>query len=230
MAWLDILTNVVSDIIFVFLVTLVLGLAILIFSYGRLGKARRFFGFGRDARISIYVSGFEHPGVKTKRVVNALEYEVAVGLRDALRRVSGQGFLQRLTQYLAGLIGQEVRSPEANIEVSPLEVTEVLSCDGVILVGGPVGNQLSRFYLQGSPQFRFDEGRSVYQQRDADGYRDMSPSDDVAIIEKRLFGGQVVLLIHGFGEEQTQRAAEYLIKYWERLYKLHRTREFAIHV
>lgn len=230
MFWLDILTNVVSDIIFVFLVTLVVGLAILIFRCGRLGKARQFFGFGRDARISIYVSGFEHPGVRTKRVANALEYDVAVGMRDALRRLSGQEFLQRLIQYLAGLIGQEVRFPEPNIEVSPLEVTEVPNCDCVILIGGPVGNQLSRFYLQDSPQFKFDDGRNVYQQRNVDGYRDIRPSDDVAIIEKRLVEGQVVLITHGFGEEQTRRAANYLINHWPRLYKLYGTQEFAIRV
>ncbi len=51
---------------------------------------------------------------------------------------------------------------------------------------------------------------------------------DVAVIEKRIVGEQTVILVHGFGEEQTQRAAQHLIRHWEGLYKQYKTQEFGI--
>lgn len=229
MSFLDIVTNVVSDFVFVLLISLLLTLMSLLFRYGRLGKARQFFGFHQQAQIKIYVSGFGHPGVKTERVVNALEYEAAVEIKHALQRLPGNGFFRRLTDYLARLIGQDPRFPEPDIEVSPLhEVKDAPYLGSIILIGGPVSNQLSKFYLQGSPQFRFDEEKRKYQRRDEDGYQDMESSDNVAIVEKRVIGEQVVILAHGFGEEQTKRAIQHLINHWERLYKQHGKQEFGI--
>ncbi len=77
----------------------------------------------------------------------------------------------------------------------------------MILIGGPVSNQVSKFYLQGPPPY-------------------VEPASDVAVIEKRIVGEQSVVLVYGYGEEQTQRAAQYLIRRWYELYTRYKTEEF----
>ena len=225
----DIITNVVSDLIFVLVITVLWLIGSWLFRYGRTGKARRFFGFQHQTQIKIYVSGFEHSGVATRRVVTALEYETAVEMREALQQLSGRGIVHRIIDYLAGLVGQTMRYPEPDIEVSPLdEVKEPPYTGSMILIGGPVANQLTEFYLRDSPEFRFNESTGKYQKRNGEGYRDIEPSNNVAVVEKRIIEEQVVFLVHGFGEEQTRHATRHLINNWERLYKQHRTREFGI--
>jgi hypothetical protein len=229
MSFLDIITNVVSDFIFVLLVTIALLVWGLLSRYARIGKAQQFFGFQLQTQIKIYVSGFEHSGVKTRRVVTALEYETVVEMRETLQQLPGRGSIHRIVDYLAGVIGQTIRYPEPDIEVSPLgEVKEPPYTGSTILIGGPVANQLTKFYLQDSPKFRFNESAGKYQRRDGEGYRDIESSNDVAVIEKKIVGEQVVILVHGFGEEQTRRAVRHLINNWERLYKQHGTQEFGV--
>jgi hypothetical protein len=80
----DIVINVISDIIFVLLIAFGVWLLNRVFYIGRLGQAQHFFGFHHQTPIKIYVSGFEHPDIRTKRVVNAIEYETAVKIRYAL--------------------------------------------------------------------------------------------------------------------------------------------------
>jgi len=158
--------------------------------------------------------------MQTKGVVNAQEYESAVEMRDALQRLQGRGLIHRLLSYLAGWVGQDLRLPEPDIKISPLEdVKNPPYLGSMILIGGPVNNQLAKFYLQDLPHFRFNKDTEKYQERDGDRYRDVEPSGDVAIIERRVIGKQVVILTHGFGEEQTRRAVRYLINHWERLHK-----------
>ena len=231
MSWAGIGENVVSDFIYTLLILLFLGLARLLYHRMCLSKGRGFFGFAERMPIKIYVSGFEHPGVKTKRVVNALEYEAAVELKRVLRQLSGGGFIGRVMRFLAGLIGQKAQIPEPEIEVSPLEeVTSAPYLGPVISIGGPVANQVTRFYLRDAPRFRFAKARGKYQERDRGQYRDLVPSSDVAVIEKMTVGDQTVILIHGFGEEQTCRAVQHLIRNWKVLYRRYGHGEFGVRV
>lgn len=229
MSYSDIITNVVSDFIFVLLVTIPLLILGLLSCHARIGKAQKFFGFQQQTSLKIYVSGFKHPNIKTKRVVTALEYETAVELRETLQQLPGRGIIRRIVDYLAGVVGQTIRYPEPVIEVSPLgEVKDPPWTRSTILIGGPLANQLTKFYLQDSPDFKFNESAGKYQRRDGEVYRDIAPSNDVAVIEKKIVKEQVVILAHGFGEEQTRRAARYLINNWERLYKQFGVKEFGV--
>jgi hypothetical protein len=139
--------------------------------------------------------------VLSRRVVNGVEYESAVEMSNALRHVVEDGYLRRLVAFLAGLIGQERGYVEPQIEISPLQVISTPSYkESLILIGGPAANKLSEFYLRDNPHFKFDGTKEVYQLRDETNYRDIEPSIDVAIIEKRIFRHQIVIVAHGFGE------------------------------
>jgi len=223
MSGLDIITNVISDFIFVLVITLLLLLTNWIHRCGRLNKAQRFFGFDQQTQVSIYVSCFEHSGMSTKGVVNAQEYETAIEMRNALQQIQRRGVAHKLRSYLAGLIGIDLSFPEPAIKISPLEgVTNPPCCPGnMILIGGPVNNQLTKFHMQASSQIRFNENTEKYQKRDGKSYQDIEPSGDVAVVERLVIEKQVVILTHGFGEEQTRRAVRYLIAHWERLHNLH---------
>ena len=170
--------------------------------------------------------------MSTKRVVNALEYEAAVEVKRGIEKLSEYGPISWLIEFLAGLISRKVNFPTPDIEVGPLdEVKEPPYNGSLILIGGPVTNQISKFYLQvGSPQFRFNEKTQLYQERVNNEYTDIVPSGNTAIIEERIIKGQIIFLAHGFGEEQTKRAALYLINHWETLYQAHTDNEFGIRV
>jgi hypothetical protein len=230
MCWQDILTNLSADCIFVILVILVLAILYPMSRRLRFGKASQFFGFRNEKQIKIYVAAFEHERMSSRRVVTAMEYEAAVEIRGLIERLAGSGVAYRLMDFLAGLIGQDIGLPAPDIEAGPLEEVEAASHRGTLfLIGGPVTNQLSRFYLkQGSPRFRFDETKQLYQERTDDGYKDINPSGNVAVIEKRVYDRLVIFLAHGFGEEDTKRAVQYLVNHWEALYKLHREDEFGL--
>jgi len=62
-------------------------------------EARQFFGLDRQARIRIYVSGYEHKETVTKKVVTALEYDAAVDMKDALRQIAGGEFVRRAKTF-----------------------------------------------------------------------------------------------------------------------------------
>jgi hypothetical protein len=227
----DIVINVISDIIFVLLIAFGVWILNRVFYIGRLGQAQQFFGFHHQTPIKIYVSGFEHPDIKTKRVVNAIEYETAVKIRYALQHLSEGGVIYRIVDFLAGLIGKELKFPEPEIIISPLDdMNESPYYGSQVLLGGPLSNRMTKHFLLDSPRFRFDEGKGKYQKRDKDEYHDIESSNNVAIIEKKVIENQVVLIVHGFGEEQTQRAAQYLIEHWKELYKQYKTQEFGIQV
>jgi hypothetical protein len=227
----DVITNVLSDLVFLVLITALFWAVRLLSGYKRLARARSFFGFQDRAEIDVYVSGFRHPGVKTRRVVNALEYEAAVELTDAVKHVAGAGPVRAFADYLAGVIGLDPKYPEPRIKVSPLQaVQDPPRSVGLILIGGPVANQVTRYYLRDSPKYRFNEDLRVYEKRHNDTYQPIGDSTDTAIIERMVVGNQVVIVAHGFGEEQTARAVGHLVHHWERLQKQHGTGEFAIRV
>ena len=226
----DIVTNVASDAIFVVVVLSLVWLLNKVIHRSRLDRARQFFGFSENMP-AIYVSGFEHPGVKTKRVVNALEYDDAVVLSLFLRTLADAGAIGKIADFLAGLIGLASTPSQPGIVVSPLNVvTEPPHGESIIVIGGPVSNQLSKYYMSGKPRFRFDEKSGKYQESHETGYRDIEPSNGTAVIEKMLVSQQVVILLHGFGEEETGRAVHHLISNWKTLHRQFGTRDFAIRV
>ncbi|HVO69217.1 MAG TPA: hypothetical protein VMT24_04175 [Aggregatilineaceae bacterium] len=138
----DIAINIGSDFLLIGLITLLLWLL----SPREVEKAHRFFGFRKQSEIKIYISGFSHPGVRTQKVVTALEYEVAVEKKGTLAQLPGTGFVRRLREYVANLIGQDLRYPEPDIEISPLWRTpiDLAPCRGkpVACPGRPTGSPL----------------------------------------------------------------------------------------
>jgi len=232
MSTTDIVTNIVSDFAFVGIIALLYWLIYAAIYRKRLTQALGFFNFDQDAPTRIFVSGFEHQGVKTKRVVNALELESALLLKDELTHPPRSGLLPKLASLLAQLIGQSLSYPEPIIEPAPLErASGPVSHRSVILIGGPVANALSDYYLQtSSPSFKFNPASSRYQAREGAQYTDVPTSDNLAVIEKLVYEDQVVILLHGIGEEQTVRAVRHLKEHWRHLWSMHDRRAFAISV
>lgn len=229
--WADIGINVLSDFIFVVLVLCCLGFLDFVLLRGRLGKATRFFGIDSRIQIQIYVPSFRHPNMSSHATLTVVEYVAAVDMRRHLENLAGTGFIYQMRRFLAQQAGMELRVPPADIRPSPMdEVQEAPDGDTLILIGGPVTNQLTRFYLRGSPQYRWDFRDSQYQERVDGEYKNIEPSGDVAVVEKRIIDGQVVFLAHGFGEKDTARAVQYLIDNWEQLYRSHGEGEFGIRV
>jgi len=208
--------NLCADVAFVVL----LGLLLWVLRGRELGKARLFFGFDGQTQSTIYVSGHEDTTTMSRRVVTALEYETAVEIREALRRLSGPELVGKLRASIAGVIGQDSTLPEPIIEVSRLdEVHEGPSAGSLILIGGPLRNQLTRFYLRDNPPFSFDTVKDKYLERSGGQYREIADYGDVAVVDRMVVNGQVVIVIFGTGERDTQAAARYLIGHWRELHK-----------
>jgi hypothetical protein len=227
----NILINVLSDFIFVVFVAVLASIAYWSVRVVALDPASRFFGFAIREPGKIYVSGFEHSGLRTRKAVNALEYESASSLRDSLRPSYLASLPFRLVGFLARVIGQDLPLPDWNIEVAPLNsVHQAPDARSIIVIGGPVANQLTAFFLSDTPYFRFNDNTRRYEEWHEGKYRPIDPSQDVAVIEKRILGETTVILAHGYDEEQTLRAVEYLKHNWRRLYKKFGKSEFAIRI
>lgn len=225
----DIITNILSDAIFVGAIALIVWLLNRLLYWRRLDQAIRFFNLDRDDPIRIYVSGFEHPGVRTKRVVNAYELEAAILLKNSVANLYGKGFLSGTIGFLARLIGKTASYPEPTVKPAPLEpVGGPLTHKTVILVGGPVANMLTRYYLGAfEMSYRFNRKTEKYQRKDDAVYRDLASSHTIAVIEKIVNDDQVVILLHGYGEENTNRAVKHLAERWMSLFRKHGTDPFA---
>ncbi len=65
---------------------------------------------------------------------------------------------------------------------------------------------------------------------DGSDYQPINSSQNLAIIEKIIRGETTAILIHGYDEEHTARAVEYLRLKWHDLYKMYGKGEFAIMV
>jgi len=221
----DIAINVFSDFIFVSLLVLLLW----VLRGKELAEAKRFFGFDRQTRIGIRVSGHEDKETRTKGVVTALEYEAAVEIKNALQQLSGRGLIRELRTFIAGLIGQDPKLPGPAIEVSPLiEVKEPPRLDSLILIGGPVRNQLTKFYMQANPLLKYDPERGKYQGRVGKQYQDIDEFGNVAILVKMILKEQVVIIAFGTGEQHTKSAVQYLISNWKELNKKYPNRAVGV--
>jgi len=227
----DIAINLLSDCLCVLGLSVLLAFSYLLTRKRRSSKALRFFHFSRDNPLKIYVPSFEHPHMSSKATVTVLEYESAAEMRRRLEELTRAGIIEQIQKAVAGFLGQEWEIPSPNIEVSPLnEVPNAPYRGTVISIGGPVTNQVTKFYLRDSPQYRWDFSGNRYQERIDGEYRDIEPSGDVAVVEKRIINNQVVFLAHGYGEKDTARAAQYLINTWDRLYQSYGEGRFGIRV
>lgn len=224
----DVVSGVISNCVFVIIVLI---LFFTVWAIARLRFARpaaNLFGIQGNTPITIFISAFEHSGVLTRRVVNAAEYEAAVNLTNFFQGIAGPGLLRSLAMFLGGLIGIALPTPVPTIVASPLEDLSAPPVSGpVIAIGGPIANQVTKYYLSGSPRYSFDAASSQYQLRMGTTYVPIQPSNDVAIVEKRVVGGQPAVLLHGFGENQTARAVQFLMHNWRRLASENQATEFA---
>lgn len=221
----DILINLVSDTLFV----LALFLILWVLRRRQLTEARGFFGLDERTQINIFVSGFEHAQTATKRVVVAVEYEAAVELVEAFRNLSGKGVIPQIAKVVAGLIGQDPRFLEVDIGVSPLkEVKEPPSLSSLVLIGGPLRNQITSFYAQKGALFPFDPDRGRFLERVGDRYQVVDDLWNVAVLEKMIVEGQTVLIAFGAGERETKRAVQYLVRNWRTLHKQYPEQPFGI--
>ena len=165
----------------------------------------------------------------TKKVVTALEYEAAAELKDALRHLSSRGLLPKIAKVIAGLIGQTPQFIEAVIEVSPLEHVRDLPHSGsLILVGGPLRNQLTKCVIEAGSLLKYDTTRGRFVESVDGQYREVADSNNVAVLEKMKVNGRVIILAYGTGEKDTSIAVHHLIENWKRLDKEHLDRAFGI--
>ncbi len=97
-------------------------------------------------------------------------------------------------------------------------------------MGGPVRNQITRFYLKTSnPWITFDDAKKKFMVcRGERAGEELDPSDKLAVLEKMIVGGEVVLVAFGYGEIQTKIAVRYLACNWRELDRKHEDREFGV--
>lgn len=221
----DLGVNICADIIFVVCILLILwGL-----EHQELEESRQFFGLNKQTQIRIFVSAFEHEETVTKKVIAVLEYEAALEFREAFKHLSGDSFISRVRKKLAGIAGQSPEYLEVIIDVSPLEGLEESPYSGsLISVGGPLRNQLAKFYMRNNPFFRFDEESGRFFERIEGQYQAIDNSHDVAVLEKMMVAGQTVFLAFGTGERHTRSALQHLRTNWQKLSKEYPGKAFGI--
>jgi len=223
----DVFVNVFSSFVFIIIVAGLLWLINWVTRSRKFTKAEEFFGFTQQQPVRIVVSGFPHENMASRRVVTAVEYAAATDIRDKLRQLPKNA----LENALSGLIGRDNSYTEPVIDVSPLEAVATPQFTGpLILIGGPLTNQLLKHYIQdGKARFRYQKDAG-YQQLVDGNYQNLPSQNNLAILEKRVIGDQVVILAHGNGEADTARAARYLVNNWQNLHKLHGKQEFAMQI
>jgi len=211
MNWSQVICNILINLCSSFLFVGFIGILLWLIYCQELSDARRFFGFKRQTQV--YISAHEDKDTVSRAVVTAVEYEAAVELKNTLRDLSGREFIRRI----AGLIGQDPKLPEPEIEPSPLDSVNVpVQFESIILIGGPLRNQLTKFYAtQQTPLLKFDEGK--YLKRVEGQYQEIGDSKINAILVKMILESQVVFFVFGDGEEHTKCAAKYLAENWREL-------------
>jgi hypothetical protein len=177
--------------------------------------AKRFFGFKDQTQI--YISTHEDKNTATNEVVTALEYEAAVELKNTLRDLSVSEFIRKIS----GLIGQDPKLPEPIIKSSPLgPVNEPVKSNSIILIGGPLRNQLTMFYAeQEKPWLKYDTVNNEYQEMVNGKYQAISDPNIRAILVKMKMESQTVFFIFGNGEGDTKCAVKHLAENWRELGK-----------
>ena len=213
--------NIISDIIFVVFAATLFGLRY----RGAIIKVTRFFGVERQTPIRIYISTHQDPATTTGKVLTAEESEIAEELKDALKKQ-----LPDSIAFWAKQFGIELETPEIVIKGSPLGRVETWPYPGgLILIGGPTRNNLAEFYLRtGNPWLSFDDGKKKFVRKTEQGHwEELDNSDKLAILEKIIVDGKVVIVAFGFGELGTSSAVRYLINEWKTLADKYQNKEFA---
>jgi hypothetical protein len=221
-AWGSIGLNVISDFYFVVFLTVIFGLL-----YRQLiANARNFFGIGDQVPIQVYISAHKDQTTVTEGVLTAKEYETADELRSNLKK----GFPGAMASW-AKLFGIDLEVPEIVIRGSPLEkVKEWPYAGSLILIGGPTRNALTEFYFEArDPWLTFDDSKKKFlvHRKGQTQKEELDNSGNLAVLEKLIVDGRVVIITFGFGESQTCAAVRHLANEWQRLAKNHPNKEFA---
>lgn len=223
----DICVNVISDFVFVVVVGVML-MALSIVRRRIRTEASDFFGIDPERPFVIYVSTHSDPNTVSQKVVTVQEYEAAIGIRAALQQLRGTGFIHGVGRLLSGLIGHEQRFPEPTIETSPLgEVTDFSPPGSLILIGGPLRNQLTKFFSDKlEPPIIYRNHK--FLKRVKENYCEIGHNNNVAVVVRTTYEDNVVLMVYGTGEKHTRIAGEYLVGNWRSLNKSHRKKPFGL--
>lgn len=228
----DILLNLSADLI-AWLFIVILSIAVWWLWHGRvLVQARQFFCIDQQTQIQVYVSAHEDKETSTKDVITAEEFMAAIELNNTLEhQFRKRGFIYDAVVWVSGLLSFPLKYPELVVRVSPrTELSAWPTLGSHILIGGPVRNQVTKFYLKtGNPWITFDEAEEKFLicRGERTGER-LDPSDNLAILEKMIIGGKAMLAAFGFGERGTRSAVQYLADNWMKLNQRYQDGEFGI--
>jgi len=222
--WGNVAMNVISDFFFAVGLTL-----FLLFLHQRmLVPAREFFGIRQKEPIQVFVSTHASATTTTQRVMTSEEYEAADEFRSLVKRQ----FPEFIASW-ARLLGIDVDAPEVVIKGSPLgKLDRQPGWGSVVLIGGPVRNSLSEFYLTNcDPWLGFDADNNKFVKRVGKGeqatMQELDCSDRLAMVQKLACNGTAAIIVFGFGEVETAAAVRYLAYQWKTLVRTHQSRPFA---
>jgi len=221
-AWGNIGLNMIADFFFVVCLTVAFGLLY----RGMIVDARRFFGVDDQTPIQVYISRHEDETTVSGGVLTGKEYEIADELKSALKK-----HFPGAIAFWARLFGVDLEVPEIVIKGSPLEeVKEWPYAGGLILIGGPTRNKLAKFYLRiADPWVTFDDNKKKFLvRREGQTQREeREGSGSLAVLQRSIVDGRVVVFAFGFGEHGTCAAVRYLANEWRRLAKKYPDKGFA---
>jgi len=223
----DLFVGVLSNILFVILLVIIFWIIGIIININRLNRAKTFFNSEDDSKVMIYISAFTSPSVVSRRVVNVVEFDIAIRLRDSLKQLSSKHKAFQVLLTIGEMIGRETKNIDSDIRFSETNpIINQLSENSIICIGEPISNQVSKYYMQNA-YFIYSEVSKCYQHLEDGKYNDIK-GGNISIIEKIIHGKQMILLIHGTNEYDTLKSVEYLIENWEKLYKDYSEKEFAV--
>jgi len=214
----NVVINMISDFFFVVVLAVLFGFL----QQQMLAQAREFFGIDRQTPIQVYISTHKDDTTKTGSVMTTEEYEVADKLRSVLKKQ-----FPGLIASWARLFGIDIDVPEIVIKGSSPNV-ETSSSDSLILVGGPTRNRLTEFYLNsGDPWVTFSDTEKIFIEKIGEEPTRLQDSEKLAILQKLVINGKVVIIAFGFGEVHTAAAVQHLAYEWRALAKKYRRKPFA---
>jgi hypothetical protein len=225
----DVATNIFADILFIILVVLCALTIYILVRLLRLDPMTRLFDAGHHEPTVIYVSGFEHLGLKTKCAVNAFEYESAVRLKETLRGSNWIILSLRFVRFLSNIAGIELSYPEWEIKIAPLpENSKAPTEKSLILIGDIGSNSFVSYFLPKDSRYKYNNALEKYEEMIDGNYSIIEASSNISILQKVKKQGQTIILARGYGEEQTVRAVDYLCHNWRKLFAEHGERTFEI--
>lgn len=197
-----------------------------------LSEAKRFFGIASSGRIHVYISAHEDMRTRTRKVLTAEEAEAAFEFGNLLvSQMHRSSYVRDLILIGSQIIHWDLKLPELVLRASPLqEVKEWPDQNSLVLIGGPVRNQLTKYYsAKRDPWFVFDaqHERFIINKGDRAG-QEIEQSGKCAVINRIIVDGATVFIVAGFGEVETRAALKYLAVNWRTLYQKYPDQEFGI--